>query len=207
MKPRKATLPGSGRRMTQPLSIGEWVPIAQLRPWAKNPRKNDGEPTERVAESIKRFGFVAPIVIWKSVDRMVAGHTRLKAMQSLLRKDVAFVPKGAPAAGLVPVRFHEFASEAEADLYAMADNKLNEIAAWDDAAVADILAGYSQHEQELAGFLAAESADLPEEPMDASQPATDLVFRVMVECDDERHQALLVEELESKGLKCKPLTL
>jgi ParB-like chromosome segregation protein Spo0J len=37
-----------------------WVPIEDLLPWAKNPRKN--QPIADVAESIKKFGFAAPII-------------------------------------------------------------------------------------------------------------------------------------------------
>ncbi len=123
--------------MTSPL--GEWVPIDALRRWARNPRKNDGAPVERVAESIRRFGFVAPVVVWTSQRRVVAGHTRLKAMERLLAEDATFVPRGAPAAALVPVRYHEFASETDADLYAIADNRLAELAAWDEQALAALL--------------------------------------------------------------------
>ena len=96
-----------------------WLPLAALIPWAKNPRKNDAA-VPKVGESIKRFGFVAPIVIWEGANRMVAGHTRYKAMQVIMEKDPGFVAKGAPGPGLVRVVFHEFSSEDEADAYALA---------------------------------------------------------------------------------------
>jgi hypothetical protein len=54
-----------------------WIPIADLKPWERNPRRNDGKPVAKVASSIREFGFVAPICVWKSAGRMVAGHTRL----------------------------------------------------------------------------------------------------------------------------------
>lgn len=132
-------------------SAAEWVHVDELRPWEKNPRKND-PAVPRVAESIKRFGFVSPIVVWQGGNRMVAGHTRLKAMRALLKESPGFVAKGAPAPGMVRVAFHEFADEHEADVYALADNRLGEIAEWDDDAVADITRQWSKEDVAVAGF-------------------------------------------------------
>lgn len=130
----------------------DWLPITELTPWAKNPRVNDGVPVERVAASLSRFGFVAPIVVWKSAGRMVAGHTRLKALSKLLAADPGFTPKGAPGPGLARVIFHEFADENEADAYALADNKLGELAEWDQDALNEILGRLGQEERFAAGF-------------------------------------------------------
>jgi len=117
----------------------EWAPIERVKLWERNPRRND-PVIPKVARSIRRYGFVAPLVVWTSRDRLVAGHTRYKAMELLLREDPSFVPRGAPSPGLVPIRFHEFVSEAEANAYAIADNRLGEEAEWDDTALADELA-------------------------------------------------------------------
>lgn len=132
-------------------SAAVWVSVDLLKPWDKNPRKND-PAVPAVARSIKRFGFVAPIVVWKGGDRMVAGHTRLKAFRSILEREPGFVPTGAPGVGMVPVRFHEFASEAEADAYALADNRLNEIAEWDHDELSEILKGMDTETVSVIGF-------------------------------------------------------
>lgn len=92
-----------------------FVPIGDLIPWDRNPRLNDGEPVARVAASIRRFGFTAPVVAWDAKRQIVAGHTRVKALQLLLSEDPAFTPAGCPGPGLVPVRYHAFASQSEAD--------------------------------------------------------------------------------------------
>lgn len=52
----------------------------------------------------------------------------------------------------MPVRFHEFASEPEADAYALADNRLNELAEWDDEGLARVLAELSPEDAAIAGF-------------------------------------------------------
>jgi ParB-like chromosome segregation protein Spo0J len=102
------------------------VDISKLIPWAKNPRKND-QAIDAVAESIQRFGFASPILARVEDGRVIAGHTRLKAAQRLGIKQV-------------PVRYLAL-DDREADALALADNRLGELAEWDDVALAEILAG------------------------------------------------------------------
>lgn len=150
--------PGSpGKGITRE-AAAVWEPVDALVPWERNPRKNDAA-VPRVAESIRRFGFVAPVVVWRERGRLVAGHTRLKAMRRLLASDPAFAPPGAPGAGVVPVRYVSFASEAEADAYALADNRLGEIAEWDEPELKAILAQLDDELRAAAGFV-----DEPEVP-------------------------------------------
>ena len=115
-----------------------WLPASELVPWADNPRKNDGEPVAKVAESIKRFGFAAPILA-RAADKMViAGHTRLKAAKSL-------------GLDLVPVRLLDL-SLADARLLALADNRLSEISRWDDETLLRLAKELAADDLSLAGF-------------------------------------------------------
>lgn len=125
-------------------SHSEWRPLAEVQRWAKNPRLN-AEAIPKVAASIRRFGFVAPAVVWSEANRLVAGHTRIAALESILAADPSFVPLGAPEGtppGFCPVVFHPFASEEEANAYAVADNRLNELARWDVPVLHDLLASF-----------------------------------------------------------------
>jgi DNA modification methylase len=125
----------------------EWVAIGALRPWANNPRHND-DAVERVAESIRRFGFGAPILARRADGEIIAGHTRLKAAQKL---------------GLdrVPVRFLDL-DPVEAHLLALADNRLGEDAVWNDEQLAAVLADLKAQQADLAatGFSDGEIAKL-----------------------------------------------
>ena len=58
------------------------LPIEDVKPYARNPRRNDGKAVEKVAASIREFGFRQPIVVDRDMV-VVAGHTRLKAAQAL----------------------------------------------------------------------------------------------------------------------------
>ena len=128
------TILGSGER----LAAAYWTPIADLTQWSRNPRKN-AAAIPRVARSIRKYGFVAPVVVWQSRRRLVAGHTRIAGLEQLLKENPQFVPRDAPGVGLVPVRFHEFVDETEANAYALADNKLSELASWDEELLAQVM--------------------------------------------------------------------
>ena len=60
--------------------------LADLKPYEKNPRRND-KAVDAVANSIKKFGFKVPIVI-DADNIIVCGHTRYKAAQKLGMKSV-----------------------------------------------------------------------------------------------------------------------
>jgi DNA modification methylase len=133
---------------TDPAAV--WVPVADLKPWAKNPRKND-KAVDKVAESIRAFGFGAPLLARKANGEIIAGHTRIRAAEKV---------------GLerVPVRFLDI-SEEQAHLLALADNRLGEIAAWDDALLGSVLADLKAEGADLAlsGFAENELAKLVEQ--------------------------------------------
>jgi ParB-like chromosome segregation protein Spo0J len=121
-----------------PESAATWEPIDSLTPWGKNPRKNDGEPVDRVAKSIERFGFASPIVARSSDRVIIAGHTRWKAAKKL-------------GMDKVPVRFVDLDPDQAAAL-ALADNRLTEITPWDDAGLADVLRDLEAASVDLDGL-------------------------------------------------------
>jgi len=178
----------------------EWVPIADLKAWADNPRKNDAA-VPKVVESIKRFGFAAPIVARKADGEIIAGHTRIRAAEAL---------------GLdkVPVRFMDL-DPADAHLLALADNRLNEKADWDDAVLLKLLDDVGSADAELAGW---DKSDL-DKMADSLLPDTDGQreagddssrldgsFAVVVECASEEEQLHIISECEERGWSCRALT-
>ncbi len=55
--------------------------IDRLRPYARNPRKNDAA-VDRMCDSIRQFGFKIPCLV-RSDGEIVDGHLRLKAARKL----------------------------------------------------------------------------------------------------------------------------
>ena len=64
--------------------------ISELIPYEKNTKKHDDVQINNVAESIKQYGFVQPIVIDKN-NVVVIGHCRLLAAKKLKMADVPCV--------------------------------------------------------------------------------------------------------------------
>jgi DNA modification methylase len=154
-KPKKAALHVAPAPSPEPAA--EWVVLDALRPWADNPRKND-DAVDAVAESIRRFGFGAPILARRANGEIIAGHTRLRAAQQL---------------GLdrVPVRFLDL-DPVDAHLLALADNRLGEEATWDDEMLAAVLADLKAQQADLAatGFSDGELAKLLADAEAAADP-------------------------------------
>ena len=96
----------------------EEISISELIPYEKNPRKNDNA-VKAVANSIKKFGFNTPLVIDKN-NVIVCGHTRLKAAKKLGLESV-------------PCVIVDDLTPEEIKAYRLADNKVAEVAEWDDA--------------------------------------------------------------------------
>ena len=162
-----------------------WVPLGELRPWIGNPRKNN-DAVKAVADSIRKFGFGTPLVARRQDRQIIAGHTRLLAARRL---------------GLthVPVRYLDLSAE-DAQLLALADNKLGEIAEWDDgmlgrileelkAANADLGAtGFDAGEIDrlLADLSAERLADVEEDPVPEPPETPDSVPGTVYELGPHR---------------------
>jgi DNA modification methylase len=91
--------------------------IALLKPYAKNPRNNDGA-VAAVADSITKYGFRQPIVV-DADGVIVVGHTRWKAAQKLGMAEV-------------PVHVATDLTPEQARAYRIADNRVAELAEWDN---------------------------------------------------------------------------
>ena len=113
------------------------IAISALIPYEKNPRNNDSA-VDAVSNSIKQFGFKVPIVIDKD-KVIVCGHTRLKAAQKLGLQSVPCVV----ADDLSPEKIKAFR---------LADNKVSELADWDDAFLVEELNDLTIFDIDMADF-------------------------------------------------------
>jgi ParB-like chromosome segregation protein Spo0J len=64
-----------------------WWPIAKVIPYARNSRKIPERALDKVAASIKEFGWRVPIVVDKN-GVIICGHTRLLAAKKLGCREV-----------------------------------------------------------------------------------------------------------------------
>lgn len=91
--------------------------VNELIPYVNNPRHNE-VAVDKVASSIKEFGFKVPIIIDEN-NVIVAGHTRFKASKKLGLSEV-------------PCIVSDDLSEAQIKAFRIADNKVSELATWDE---------------------------------------------------------------------------
>lgn len=123
---------------TEQLRI-EYVPLSELRHWPRNPKSHD---IGALSESLKRFGFVSPILWDENSQQIVAGHGRVDTL-TFLKGSGAEPPHRIVARGddwLVPIiRGIRFVSDGEAEAYLVADNQLTMLGGWNDAGLYEAL--------------------------------------------------------------------
>ena len=113
------------------------VDINSITPYPNNPRRNQNA-VSAVATALKEFGFRQPIVVDKA-KVIVVGHTRwLAARQLGMTK--------------VPVHVADNLTPAQIKAYRLADNKVGEIAEWDDAKLMEELQALSGEDIDLMGM-------------------------------------------------------
>ena len=95
----------------------EYVNIKTVKPYYRNARHNDGEATEKVAASIKAFGFQQPILVDEN-NVIITGHTRLKAAISL-------------GIDTIPIAHAVNLTDEQIKAYRLADNRVAEYSTWD----------------------------------------------------------------------------
>lgn len=113
--------------------------IDEIIPYENNPRENDSA-VDKVAESIKEFGFKVPIIIDKE-NIIIAGHTRYKAAKKLDIKKV-------------PVITAEDLTNEQVKAFRIMDNKSSEFATWDYEALLEEMENLKleDYNLELTGF-------------------------------------------------------
>lgn len=65
--------------------------ISDINPAKYNPRKITDEELSGLKESIKKFGFVEPLIINKRTNTLCGGHQRLKAAEALAYTEIPVV--------------------------------------------------------------------------------------------------------------------
>ena len=102
--------------------IVENIDINLLKPYSNNPRKLTPKAIEKVAQSLKEFGFRQPIVV-DANNTIVVGHTRYQASRKLGYTQV-------------PITKINKLTKEQINAYRIADNRTNEEAEWDDELLA-----------------------------------------------------------------------
>ena len=117
-----------------PERIEQW-PLERLKPYARNAKTHGADQVAKIAGSMAQFGWTVPVLV-SGDGEVIAGHGRILAATQLGLTEA-------------PVIVLDHLTEEQRRAYRLADNKLTELGAWDEA----LLAGELQE-------LAAEDFDL-----------------------------------------------
>src|SRR5437660_8751555 len=136
---------GSGVAVSVNLAV-VYRQIDQLTPDPANPRRHSKKQIRQIGDSIKTFGFNVPVLVDADLN-VRAGHGRLLACRLLGITEV-------------PTLCLDHLTPAQARAFAIADNRLTEIATWDDRLLAEQLKDLSllglDFSLEVTGFEVAE---------------------------------------------------
>jgi len=94
----------------------QYLEIDKIVPYARNPRKN--QDIDKVASSIKEYGFQQPLVLDKD-NIIIVGHTRFSAAKKLGLKKI-------------PCLIADKLTNAQVKAYRIADNRVAEESKWDN---------------------------------------------------------------------------
>jgi DNA modification methylase len=157
----------AGRRESgqpEPLKI-IYRPTEQLKLDPGNPRVHSKRQLGQIARSIRIFGFNVPVLVDR-YGNVVCGHGRLLACRELGMTEV-------------PTLCLDHLTPAQARAYMIADNRLSEIATWDDQLLAqqlrDLAVSGIDFSLEITGFEMAEIdlriSSLEDQPARDADPA------------------------------------
>jgi DNA modification methylase len=125
----------------------EWWPIGRVRPYPHNARVIPPSAVEKVACSIRAFGWRQPIVV-DTAGVIVVGHVRLRAAESM-------------ALAEVPVHVARDLTPGQVKAYRLMDNRSHDEATWD----LDLIGLELQSIQELDGDLDLELTGFDQEEL------------------------------------------
>lgn len=166
--------------------------IRSLKPYKNNAKKHPKDQIEKIAESIKEFGFTQPVLIDEN-NVVVAGHGRIL---------------GAKMAGLteVPTVCLNELTEDQIKAYRLIDNKLNE-SDWNfdliELELRELNLLKSDIDMNLFGFDSVMSDSEIENEMEREVKfRTKEKHLVIVPCKDEKETIQVQREIEHLGYKC-----
>jgi hypothetical protein len=182
------------------MQIEMW-PIDRPIPYARNARKLSAQAVDKVAASLKEFGWQQPIVV-DAQRVIIVGHTRLMAAKKLGMIEV-------------PVLIASHLTPAQVKAYRLMDNRSHQEASWDfellgpdllDLKALDLdlkLTGFNS--DELAAMFSADGWEPDENLAKRGGHMDGLEYRVVVDCQDEMQQTELLDRFQQEGLKCRAL--
>lgn len=124
----------------------EYRHVSELQPYKNNPRLNE-TAVPAVMQSILDFGFRVPVIV-DTEGTIVAGHTRVLAVQRIIAED----PTKASEYQDIPILVASDLNPEQLQAFRLVDNKVAEIATWDFDLLAEEVAALNEVGITLTGY-------------------------------------------------------
>lgn len=163
--------------------------LSDIHPYERNPRKITEKAVDDCAESIRQCGYKAKIIVDEN-NVIIAGHTRLQALQKLGWKECE-------------VQRETDMTEEQKKKYRLLDNKTSENGQWDFELLEWELEDMNFEDYDF-GF------DLPEinfEKPEQKEAKYSESVSVVIECEDDEEAERIFNQLQEEGFKCRISTL
>lgn len=157
--------------------------VKELKPYAKNTKKHDKTQIANVAESIKQYGFVQPIVVDKD-NNIVIGHCRYEAAKKLKLETV-------------PCVCVDELTDEQVKALRIVDNKSNE-SPWDMEFLADELAEIDLSDFDLDfGINAVDENDIPNVEQKELKPYKKVHYLITLDINENDKVIDLIKQIEN----------
>jgi len=177
-------------------------PLANLTPHPRNVRQGD---VGAIVTSLEAHGQYRPIVVQKETGHILAGNHTYQAAKALGWDKIAVT--------------YVDCDDEQALRILLADNRANDLASYDDAALVELLTELAEgtglhgtlfEPEDLQNLLddlapndfGANGVDPSGEPVDFGEK-----FEVVIECENEYQQTMLLEKLSLEGLKVRAIVV
>ena len=181
----------------------EYRNVEELIPYARNAKIHKPEQIEKLAASIREFGFMNPIIIDKD-GTIAAGHGRLMAARKLKLKKV-------------PTILASHLTDTQRKAFTLADNRIAEVdTGWDMEMLSLELEDLGEIDYDYSDFMDFGDIGMSKLSADNEDSADDFTFTeppeaipaenkydLKIVCSSEEEQQELFLELRERGYKVK----
>lgn len=166
----------------------EYLKTSSIKPYEKNAKKHDKKQVRNVAESIKQFGFVQPVVVDKN-NNIIIGHCRLEAAKKLNLEEV-------------PCVMVDDLTDEQVKKLRLLDNKLNE-SDWDIDLIAEEIVDLDFDDFDVDWELPEDE----ENQIERKEINLEENISVIVKCKNDEEAETIFNKLSNEGYVCQISTL